>query len=146
MCDCSTTSNPGPSHPWMRLNARFAVIHANYGRYEWTWAADVLQKLLGKTLDEMTADDIIDMTHRWRTAVVDLDNQLNADAKKEFGPTVQTGFGVDGDDDVKQSDFAAVRGTFEADGFVAEIQKHIQAKTALANDLLSRVEPLRTGT
>jgi len=125
------------------LNARFAVMHANYTRYEWTWAADVLQKLLGKTTDEMTPADIIDMTNRWRAAVVDLDNQLSADAKKEFGPAVQTGFGVDGDNGAKQSDFAAVRGTFEADGFVAEIQKHITAKTALADELLSRIEPLR---
>ncbi len=127
------------------LNARFAVIHANYTRYEWTWAADVLQKSLGKTLDEMTASDVVEMTHRWRAAVVDLDNQLHADAKKEFGPTVQTGFGVDGDDEAKRRDFAAVRGTFEADGFVGEIQKHITAKTALANELLSRIEPLRAG-
>lgn len=127
------------------LNARLAVIHANYTRYEWAWAADVLQKLLGKTIDETTAEDIIEMTNRWRNAVVDLDNQLSADAKKEFGATVQTGFGVDGDDDSKQRDFAAVRGTFEADGFVAEIQKHITAKTALANELLSRIEPLRAG-
>jgi len=125
------------------LNARFGVIHANYPRYEWTWAADVLQKLLGKPIDEITPDDIVEMTNRWRTAVVDLDNQLYADAKKEFGPTVQTGFGLDGDDATQQSDFAAVRGTFEADGFVAEIRKHIQAKTALADDLLSRIEPLR---
>lgn len=126
------------------LNVRFGVMHANYTRYEWTWAADVLQKLLGKTLDEMTAEDIIEMIHRWKTAVVNLDHQLHADAKKEFSPTVQTGFGLDGDEDTKQSDFAAVRGTFEADGFVAEIQKHIQAKTALAEDLLGRLEPLRT--
>ena len=96
------------------------------------------------TLDEMTAEDIIEMIHRWKTAVVNLDHQLHADAKKEFSPTVQTGFGLDGDEDTKQSDFAAVRGTFEADGFVAEIQKHIQAKTALAEDLLGRLEPLRT--
>lgn len=127
------------------LNARLGVIHANYARYEWAWAADVMQELLGKALDEMTADDVVAMTHRWRNAVVDLDNQLHADAKKEFGPTVQTGFGLDGDDDSKQRDFAAVRGTFEADGFVAEIQKHITAKTALADELLSRIEPLRAG-
>jgi hypothetical protein len=30
-------------------------------------------------------------------------------------------------------------------GFVAEVQKHITTKTALARELLSRIEPLQTG-
>jgi hypothetical protein len=125
------------------VDARFAAMHADYPKYEWTWAVDVLQKELHKSIDEMTAADIVEMTNRWKKAVVDLDNQLSEDAKKEFSCTVQTGFGVDGDSNTKHSDFAAVRGTFEADGFVAEIRKHIAAKTALAGELLSRIEPLR---
>ena len=124
------------------LNARFASIHGSYPKYEWAWAATVLQQQLGKSVGEMTAEDIIDLTNRWEKAVVGLDNLLYEDARKEFSMTVQTGFGIDGDDDTRQSDFAAVRGTFEADGFVAEIQKHIKTKTALARELLSRIEPL----
>lgn len=127
------------------LSARFASIHESYPEYEWAWAAGALQQHLGKTIDEMTAEDIIDMTNRWEKAVVDLDNLLYEDARKEFSITVQTGFGIDGGDDTRQADFAAVRGTFEADGFVAEIRKHITAKTALARELLSRIEPLRAG-
>jgi NDP-sugar pyrophosphorylase family protein len=124
------------------VSARFTAMHADYPRYEWTWAVDVLQKLLGKTVDEITAADIVQMVERWRKAVVDLDHQLSEDARKEFSGAVQTGFGVDGDDQIKHADFAAVRGTFEADRFVAEIRKHIAAKTALADELLSRVQPL----
>jgi len=40
-------------------------------------------------------------------------------------------------------DFAAVRGTFEEDSFVSEIEKHIFSKTELANELISRMEKLR---
>jgi hypothetical protein len=122
------------------VDARFASIHEDYPAYEWAWAADVLQKELNKTIDQIDVADVIDVTNQWRKAVVDLDNLLCADARKEFATTAQIGFGVDGDDEVKCSDFAAVRGTFEADGFVAEIQKHIAAKSRLAEELLHRIE------
>jgi hypothetical protein len=125
------------------LDARFGAMHENYPRYEWAWAADVLQKELNKVIEQITAADIIDLTNRWKKAVLDLDQQLYEDTKKEFAVEAQTGFGLDGDEETRCSDFAAVRGTFEADGFVAEIRKHMAAKTELADDLLSRIEPLR---
>ncbi len=125
------------------LEARFAAIHENYPRYEWAWAADVLQKELNKVIEQITATDLIDLTNRWKKAVLDLDQYLYEDTRKEFAVEAQTGFGLDGDEETRCSDFAAVRGTFEADGFVAEIRKHMAAKTELANDLLSRIEALR---
>ncbi len=125
------------------LDARFAAVHAAYPTYEWAWAAQVIEKALGKTLDSITAEDVIDLTNRWRDAVVDLDHQLHADAKKEFNPTVRIGFGLDGDQQTKRGDFEAVRGSFETNSFVGEIEKHIATKTALAEELIRRIEPLR---
>jgi hypothetical protein len=127
------------------LEVRFSAMHESYAQYEWVWAADVFQKQLSKTIDEMTAADIIDATKRWKKAVVELDNLVYEDTKKEFAATAQIGFGVDGDESTKKSDFAAVRGTFEADGFVADIQKHIAIKSRLADELLQRLEPLQAG-
>jgi len=128
------------------LDARFAAMYENYPQYEWAWAADILQKELHKAIDQITADDVVDLTNRWKKAVLELDRLLHEDTKKEFADTARTGFGLDGDDDTRSRDFAAVRGTFEADGFVAEIRKHVAIKTELAHELLSRIEPLRAGT
>jgi len=125
------------------LEARFNSIHEMYPEYEWAWAADVIQKRLGKAIGEITAADVIDMTNRWKKAVVDLDHLLYADAKKEFAATALIGFGADGDEETRHRDFEAVRGTFEGNGFVAEIRKHIETKTELGNELLRRMEPLR---
>jgi hypothetical protein len=124
------------------LDARFAAMHESYPAYEWTWAMDVVQKQLNKTLDEITFEDIAHLVKRWKEAVLELDHRLYDDTKKEFAATAQIGFGLDGDDETKQSDFAAVRGTFEGDGFVTQIEKHIAAKSKLANELLSRIEPM----
>jgi len=124
------------------LDARFAAMHENYATYEWVWVVDVVQKQLSKPVDEITAEDVTSLTERWRQAVVELDQRLYADTQKEFAATAQIGFGLDGDAKTKESDFAAVRGTFEADKFVGQIEKHIAAKTELANALLRRIQPL----
>ncbi len=121
----------------------FRSMHENYPQYEWAWAADVLQKIFGKTIDEITPNDIIEQTTKWKDAVVELDHLLCADAKKEFAATAQIGFGIDGDEETKHSDFTAVRGLFEKDSFVSEIEKHIANKTQLANELIDRMGKLR---
>lgn len=125
------------------VDARFSAIHESYPLYEWAWAADVISRQLGKTFDAITADDVLGLTRQWQAAVVDLDHCLRDDAKKEFAATAQIGFGLDGDEQAKHGDFEAVRGSFETNAFVAEIEKHIATKTALAEELIARMEPLR---
>jgi len=120
----------------------FRSMHENYTEYEWAWAAKILQENQGKTIDEMTAGDIIELTKKWKQAVVELDNMLYADARKEFTAIAQTGYGLDGSQETKQADFGQVRGTFEENSFVLEIEKHIARKTALGDELVGRMEEL----
>jgi len=121
----------------------FRSIHGRYEAYEWAWAANILQQRFSKIIDKITADDIIELTTRWKKAVVELDHALYADAKKEFAATAQIGYGLDGDEKTKLSDFAAVRGILEEDSFVSEIEQHLTNKTALGDELISRMENLR---
>jgi hypothetical protein len=121
----------------------FQSMHDNYPAYEWAWAAGVLQQRLGKTIDKIAPDDIIELTTKWKEAVVELDHRLYADAKKEFADIAQIGYGVDGDEQTKHGDFAQVRGIFEKDSFVSEIEKHIAKKIKLGDELISRMEKLR---
>ena len=101
-----------------QVDATFRSIHDNYPAYEWTWAVDVLQRRLNKTIDNITAQDIIELTTKWKTAVVELDHMLYADARKEFAATAQTGFGIDGPEETKHSDIAQVRGTLKENSIV----------------------------
>ncbi len=118
-------------------------IHNNYEEYEWTWVEDILQQRLGKTVDQITADDVIELATKWKRAVVELDNLLIGDTKKEFAATAQIGYGLDGEETVKHLDFEAVRGKFERNMFVSEIEKHIIDKSKLGDELVSRMEKLR---
>jgi hypothetical protein len=125
-----------------QVDKAFESIHENYPAYEWSWAVSILERQLGKTIDKITVDDIIELTTKWKEAVIELDKTLYADAKKEFTNTAQTGYGIDGDEEAKHLDFAAVRGTFEENSFVSEIEKHITEKTNLGDELISRAKKL----
>jgi hypothetical protein len=121
----------------------FASAHKNYPDYEWAWAANVLQQRLGKTIDAIIAADIVDMTNKWKSAVIDLDNLLAADTKKEFASTAQIGYGIDGQSPDRAKDFAQVRGTFDTNSVVKEIYQHIRTKTQLGDDLVRRMQKIR---
>ena len=51
------------------LDGRFAALHGDYPRYEWTWAAEVLQKELGKSIDQVTVTDVNDGKEIWKGEV-----------------------------------------------------------------------------
>ena len=118
-------------------------MHDRYEAYEWAWTANILQQRMSKIIEKITSEDIIELITRWKAAVVELDHLLCEDAKKEFAATAQIGYGLDGDEKTKHRDFTSVRGTFEEDIFVSEIEQHITGKTALADELISRMENLR---
>ena len=84
------------------VTAAFRAMHENYPAYEWAWASWVLQQRLGKCIEKMTAGDIVGMVNKWKDAVIKLDRLLREDAEKEFAPTAQIGFGIDGDEKMRQ--------------------------------------------
>ena len=119
-----------------QIHSKFVDMHANYYDYEWTWAYDKLLQYWGKTIEQVTIDDLVALIESWKKAVVTLDKMLYNDAKKEFDLNSKTGFGVDGDEVVKIKDFESVRGSFEQNPFVKECLQHIERKTALGNETI----------
>lgn len=122
------------------MNAIFEQLHKNYYSLEWTWAWDKIQQYYNLSLDTVTAQDIIDIVSQWKEAVVELDRMIYEDAKKEFSLSSHTGFGVDGDKHQQKIDFEQVRGIFEENPFVETVLKHIESKTKLGNETISKLE------
>lgn len=129
-------------HSLEEINASLRTMHGNYYTYEWSWASDVLEEFYGRSLNDFTAEDMIEIIKRWKSAVLDIDKMLYEDAKKEFSLIKQTGFGVDGDKSVQKLDFERVRGEFETHAEVKAIREHMAAKEALGNDMIAEIEYL----
>jgi hypothetical protein len=125
-----------------QIHERFVEMHQNYYTYEWTWAYEKILAFYGLKAESITAKDVIAIVKQWQEAVVGLDKQLYADAKKEFSLSAMTGFGADGSREEMEQDFEQVRGVFESNPFVTAVLQHIDAKTALGNELIERISPL----
>ena len=125
------------------LSKSFENIHKSYYDWEWTWAAATIEEEEGKLLNQFTADDIIRIVEKWGKSVVDLDNLLFEDARKEFSLSSMTGFGIDGSDLEKQMDFEQVRGDFESNSVVKAIRDHIRIKSDLGDELIARMKRIR---
>lgn len=117
-------------------------LHADYSNYSWTWAKNILEKQLGKTFADIEIQDIITIVEKWKKAVLTFDDLILRDAKKEFNAVSRTGFGMDGDDADKQLDFDAVRGTFDENAFVKEINAQMNKTTEIADKKIGQLQKL----
>ncbi|MFO7874689.1 MAG: DUF4954 family protein [Bacteroidales bacterium] len=120
----------------------FRSLHDHYNDYEWTWAADSLERYMQKAIHEMSPEDLISFIEKWKESVIGLDEQLYEDAQKEFRESAMTVFGPDGERQTKEDDFKAVRGTLEENQFVQVIQDHIRRKSDLADIAIKSLKAL----
>ena len=117
------------------VRQRFVEMHAHYYTYEWTWAAEKIEQVIGHPINEITLEEALRIVDEWQKAVVDLDHMVYDDARKEFDLNSQTGFGVDGDASQQQADFESVRGSFDSNTFVNAVLEHIRKKSALGDKM-----------
>ena len=122
------------------VSARFREWHSAYYEMEWTWAYDRIESEFGVDPGRITREEAAGIVEKWRKAVVDLDEMLYEDARKEFRISAQTGFGTDGGEIERSKDFGEVRGGFEQNPAVIAIREHIEIKNRLASDILHKLQ------
>ena len=119
------------------INARFESIHKEYYNYEWKWAYRIIREYYDVDLAVVSADKLRELVGKWKSSVVELDNLIYDDARKEFSLNAMTSFGADGDEAQRKEDFMQVRGSFfEADPFVMSVKEHIRVKSQLGDKVL----------
>jgi hypothetical protein len=124
------------------LAQSFMVLHNAYYQWEWTWVCERMEEESGISVMKLTANDVIRIIENWEKSVIDLDNLLYEDARKEFTLSSMTGFGIDGSAEDKKLDFEEVRGEFESNTVVAAIQEHIKQKKSLGDELINRMKKI----
>lgn len=121
------------------IETELQVMADNYYEYEWTWAFQHLQEFYNINPSKMTPRQAADIIAIWKESVVRLDKMVCEDARKEFNLASRTGFGADGDKTQKDQDFENVRGDFESNSFVNEVQEHIRRKSELGDRFMQRL-------
>ena len=120
-----------------QLHAALTEIYTRYDAHSWSWCADLIEQRMGKKPAELTADQLTEIITDWQTNSIKLNNMILKDAEKEFGKKSQIGFGIDGDADIAEQDFSAVRGSFDANKFVKETEADSEQITKTAERWLA---------
>lgn len=122
------------------IHLYFKELHNSYYDIEWDWVSQQMQQWHNVDFETITIEKIIEIIEIWKEAVVSLDKMLYEDAKKEFSLTSKIGFGVDGKERRRESDFEQVRGSFDANPFVQSVLRHIEVKSALGESVIARLK------
>lgn len=115
-------------------------IHESYETESYSWCADLIEERLAIKLSDITREQLVQIIDDWKTNSIKLKNMVLKDAEKEFDQHSKIGFGIDGDEQTKEADFEAIRGTYDGNSFVKSLRKditEIEAKAANLSRILS---------
>ncbi len=121
------------------ISNAFREIDSHYDDSVWNWSVSLIEKRLGVSLQKITKGDIASYMDSYLAAVESINRGIYDDASKEFSARMRIGFGVDGDKDIKNSDFEAVRGKFNDNDFVQDVLNHSEEKRAAVAKLNKRL-------
>jgi len=124
------------------LIEKLEILHSRYDEFAWNWSADLIQKRLKINLKEITSEQLVQLVTDWQKNALKLNNMISKDAGKEFDPSSKIGFGVDGNAEVQDRDFNAVRGTYDQNKFVLELQAESEAIQTNADELIGLLQKL----
>jgi len=125
------------------LNEYLTSVYNSYDKYAWTWCLNLIGQHTDTIPENISAESLIQIITGWKTNAVKLNNMILKDAEKEFDSGSKIGFGVDGDTDTRESDFQAVRGEYDKNKFVTDLQKESKEIEEKADRLIAIVESFR---
>ena len=124
------------------VQAALLELQSNYAEMEWNWNSRLIEQWYNVDLSSITVEEISAILDYWHEAIIGFDKRILEDAAKEFQESSRIGFGID-DESARMADFEAVRGTYEEQTFVQQIEQHIQNKEALyvrMKELISQLQ------
>lgn len=118
------------------VNDKIEQMYESFEDYQWTWVVEALEHKMNKPIDEFESEDIQTIIKDWIESVEKLDRMRLDDAQKEFGPASKISFGNDGDNQVRDDDFKAVRGDSADNAFTIELAQRLEQKKQTAKTLI----------
>jgi len=124
------------------IHSSLKEMQRNYDTNEWNWCAALIEQKYNIKIEEITNAILKEIIEDWKTNLTRLNNMIIQDATKEFDSFAKIGYGIDGDDEVKNSDFESIHGTIEGNSFISEIKKESEEAGNKADKLLQRLASL----
>jgi len=117
-------------------------IDASYEDDTWDWTKGILAERYDIHVDRITAGQLLEMVTLWESVTIKLDKMILTDAAKEFDQGSKIGFGIDGNQEVGNKDFEAVRGVIDENKFIIGINEEISRTDKKAAELKKMIMSL----
>lgn len=117
--------NAGSIKSLDEISSGLKRIHDSYDSYVWDWTTRILSERYDMDVRNIEASQLLELLSKWETESIKLDRMILNDAAKEYDDSSKLGFGVDGDQEIINQDFEAVRGTPDENKFIVGINQEI---------------------
>lgn len=125
------------------VETRFKALFKNYSEYEWAWVKETLETELGKTVRQWNVADLISLLENTHNASRQLVLAQTEDARKDFEPLMQVGYGLDDPANFAQEDFTAVCGTLQDDPIIQKFQSQLDRENKTIEQLMEKLKALQ---
>ena len=122
------------------VSSRLYQIHGDYESELWDWTTQVLSTRFDIDVEEITTIKLLDLITLWESETIKLHKMIMNDATKEFDSGSKLGFGMDGNQEVADRDFEAVRGIPDQNKFIVGIREEIAKTESKAAELRMLLE------
>jgi hypothetical protein len=110
-----------------RLQQSLLEVRANYEEDAWLWVRRQAKDSLSLNLDEITAAQAKECVSNFCEQQQKFLRLVLIDAEREYDEASRVGFGLEGDAEATNADFTAVRGRFEENSFVKQVNAEIES-------------------
>jgi len=117
-------------------------VDSDYSKNAWAFTQKLIENLYKTQILKMSKVDLIEIIKDWQDNSVKFNNMILADAQKEFDSISRIGYGIDGDEDIVNADFENVRGTFQDNKFVKELEEESSRVKEIATEMTSMLDKL----
>ncbi len=122
--------------------AQLKEVHEKYDLYARSWCMDLIEKEMDIDFNKITKEQFVQMISDWKESSVTFNELVMEDAYKEFSEKSRIGYGIDGDETIRDQDFEAVLGRYEENKFVNELKKESETIKEKADQIISEIEDL----
>jgi hypothetical protein len=105
------------------INKTLITLNTQYDHFEWEYCKNLVREYLHFDTDKIEPRQLVDIIDGWKNSLIKQNDLVLKDAEKEFDSNRRIGYGVDGDEILRDADFEAVRGLFEENKFVKELKE-----------------------
>jgi hypothetical protein len=124
------------------LGENLQKVHNNYQKYSWTWCMGLIRDFYKIDINNIKPDQLIKIITAWKDSLSKQTELILQDAGKEYDEKRRIGYGIDGDEQVRNADFDEVRGLFENNKFIIETKNDFEKTLMKFERLTSLISSL----